>query len=323
MNRRTRHPLVAIMLFLIGCLAAPFCAAFPERPVRIIVPFPPGGGSDTLARVLVRELQKLWEQSVVIENRGGAQGSIGTAYGLKQPADGYTITMAIQGTLVINPHLQGKDVGFDVRKDLVPVVRATEQLYVVVSKLDLPVRSLQELVDLAKQRSGKVSLGTSASGPELVGELFKQTSGIQLINVPFNGGGPATQAILGGHVDLLISNPSGVMPHILSGKVRGVAVLGNTRIALIPDVASAAEQNFPALSDIPEWYGFIAPAATPEAIVKKLNADFTTVLRDPEVQKLIRASGPAPSPSTPEAFGRQILADYERWGKVVQAAGKR
>jgi tripartite-type tricarboxylate transporter receptor subunit TctC len=314
--------LIAVLLAC-ACLAAlpQHAAAFPERPIRMIVPFPPGGGSDTLARILARKLQEIWGQSVVVENKGGAQGSIGTAYGLKFPPDGYAITLAVHGALAINPHLQGKDVGFDVRKDMIGLVRATEQSFVMVARLDLPVKTLKELVDLAKQRPGKLTLGTSASGPQLVGELFKQTTGTDLLNVPYNGGGPATQAILGGHVDLLISNPGGIMQHIQSGKVRGVAVLGAERNPLIPDVPSALEQNFVALSDIPEWYGFMVPAGTPATIVRKLNADFVAALNDPQVQKSIRAAGTTPSPSTPEEFSKQILFDYERWGNVVKAAG--
>ena len=295
--------------------------AFPSKPVRLIVPFPPGGGSDTVARIMAKKLQEIWGQPVVIENKGGAQGSIGTAYGVKQPADGYAITLVVQGSLAINPHTQGKDAGFDVHKDMIPLVRVTEQSYVMVSRLDLPVNNLRELVELAKREPGKLSLGTSASGPQVVGELFKQTSGISLLNVPYNGGGPATQAILGGHVDLLISNPGGVMQHIRSGKVRGIAVLGNARNPQIPDVASALEQKFTDLSDIPEWYGFVLPAGTPPAIVSKLNADFVAALKDTEVQERIRAGGTAPSPSTPEEFAKQIYADYERWGTVVKSAG--
>lgn len=309
---------LACMMFAVLPVRA---EAFPSKPVRIVVPFPPGGGSDTVARVIGKKLQEMWGQSVIIENKGGAQGSIGTAYGVKLPPDGYAITLVVQGALAINPHLQGKDVGFDVQKDMIPLVRATEQAYVMVSRVDLPVNNLRELVELAKRTPGKLSLGTSASGPQLVGELLKQTTGIDLLNVPYNGGGPATQAILGGHVDLLISNPGGVMQHIRSGRVRGIAVLGDARNPQIPDVANALEQKFVQLSDIPEWYGFVLPAGTPSVIVRKLNADFVTALKDPDVQERIRAGGATPSPSTPEEFAKQISVDYARWGNVIKSAG--
>lgn len=312
----------AVALCLTAAMSsAPAFAAFPEKPVKIVVPFPPGGGSDTLARILSKRLSEMWGQGVVIENKGGAQGSIGTAYGLKQPADGYTVTLVVQGALALNPHMYGKDNGFDAITDLVAVVRATEQSYVMVSRTGLPLKDLKAVVEMAREKPGKLTLGTSASGPQLVGELFKMTTGTNMLHVPYKGGGPASLAIIAGEVDLMISNPTGVIQQIKAGKVHPIAVLGSERIALIPDVPSALEQGFPALSDIPEWYGFVVPAGTPKAIVDKLNADFVAVLKDPEVQKSIRSNGTTPSPSTPEEFGRQIAADYERWGKVVRASG--
>lgn len=316
--------LAASVLGAIAWLGAPLplaLAAFPDKTVKIVVPFPPGGGSDSLARILARKLQEIWGQPVVIENKGGAQGNIGTAYGVKQPPDGYTITLVVQGSLAISPHMYGKDVGFEVPKDFVAVVRGTEQSYVMVSRLGLPVKDLADLVRLAKERPGKLTIGTSASGPQLVGELFKSKTGSDMLHVPYKGGGPASLAILSGEVDVLISNPAGVVQQIKSKRVNPIAVLGNERNELIPDVSTAKEQNFPALADIPEWYGFVAPAGTPKAIVDKLNADFITALKDPEVQKSVRSNGATPSPSTPQEFAAQIMADYERWGVMVKAAG--
>ena len=318
MNART---LIALLISLLGVAATPALAAFPEKPVKIVVPFPPGGGSDTLARILSRRLSEVWGQPVVIENKGGAQGSIGTAYGLKQPADGYTVTLVVQGALALNPHMYGKDNGFDAITDLVAVVRATEQSYVMVSRNGLPLKDLTAVVDLAKEKPGKLTLGTSASGPQLVGELFKMTSGIDMLHVPYKGGGPASLAIIAGEVDLMISNPTGVVQQIKGGKVHPIAVLGAERNALIPEVPTALEQGFTALADIPEWYGFVVPAGTPKAIVDKLNADFVTVLKEPETQKSIRSNGTSPSPSTPAEFSKQIADDYERWGKIVKASG--
>ena len=318
MVERIRNWLLLACILGVSTLAA---AAFPDKPVKLVVPFPPGGGSDTLARILAKKLQEIWGQPVVIENKGGAQGNIGTAYGVKQAPDGYTVTLVVQGALAISPHMYGKDVGFDVQKDMLAVVRATEQSYVMVSRLGLPVKNLQELVQLAKEQPGKLTIGTSASGPQLVGELFKSTTGTDLLHVPYKGGGPASLAILSGEVDVLISNPTGVIQYIKAGKVNPIAVLGTDRNELIPEVSTAKEQNFPQLADIPEWYGFVVPAGTPAAIINKLNADFIAALKDPDVQKTIRSGGTTPSPSTPEEFWSQILKDYERWGKLVRAAG--
>jgi tripartite-type tricarboxylate transporter receptor subunit TctC len=311
-----------IVLACIALAMSPVQAAgFPDKPVKMIVPFPPGGGSDTLARIVNKKLQEIWGQPVVVENRGGAQGSVGTAYGIKQPADGYTITLIVHGAMAINPHMYDKGVGYDVLKDFQAVARGTEQSYVMVARPGLPVKSLKDVEELAKKEPGKLTFGTSGAGPQLVGELFKLTTNSNLLHIPYKGAGPASMAILGGEVDLLISNPTSVVQHVKAGKLRGIAILGRDRNDLMPDVPSALEQNYPALSDIPEWYGFAVPAGTPEPIVRKLNADFVAALNDPEVQKSIRALGTMPSPSTPEEFTKQIRNDYERWGQVVKAAG--
>lgn len=294
-------------------------AAYPDRPVRLIVPFPPGGGSDTLARTLQKKLQDQLGQPVIIENRGGAQGSIGTAYGIHQAPDGYTITLIVQGAMAINPFIYS-DVGYDVLKDFAPVVRATEQAYVLVARPNLPIDSLKQLEDAARAQPGKITFATSGAGPQLVGELFKLTTKTDLLHVPYKGAGPASTALLAGDVDLQISNPTSVVQNVKAGKAKGIAVLGRERNPEIPDVPSAVEAGYPAL-DVPEWYGFAVPVGTPAAIVNKLNADFVAVLKDPEVQKSIRAHGTAPSPSTPEEFAEQIRKDYDRWGKVAKQAG--
>ena len=314
--------LIRILVACLALMVAPgyALAAFPDKPVRLIVPFPPGGGSDTLARILTKKLAEIWGQPVVIENRGGAQGGLGTAVGLKAPPDGYTVTLVVHGALAINPHIYS-DPGYDVLKDVAAVSRGTEQAYVLVANPNLPVKTLKELADLAKSKPGVLTFATSGAGPQLVGELFKLTTGTNLLHVPYKGAGPASVALLAGDVDLMISNPTSVVQHVKSGKFRAIAVLGSQRSEALPDVPSALEQGYPALSDIPEWYGFAVPAGTPEAIINTLNAGFVAALKDPEVQKSIRALGTTPSPSTPQEFAAQIRNDYERWGKVVKEAG--
>lgn len=313
--------LVALLLACVA-LATPVAgaAAFPEKPVRLIVPFPPGGGSDTLARILARKLLEIWGQPLVIDNRGGAQGSVGTAMGAKATPDGYTIVLIVQGAMAINPHTYD-NVGYDVLKDFAPVVRATEQSYVLSANPNVPAKTMKDVEELARQKPGKFTFATSGAGPQLVGELFKLTTKTNLLHVPYKGAGPASLAVLAGETDFMISNPTSVVQHIKAGKLRGIAVLGKDRNEQIPEVPNAVESGYPDLSDIPEWYGFAAPAGTPEPIVRKLNADFVAALNDPEVQKSIRALGTTPSPSTPEEFAKQIRVDYERWGKVVKAAG--
>lgn len=310
-----------LLTLALACAATLASAAtFPDKPVRLIVPFPPGGGSDTLARIMAKKMQDIWGQPLIVDNRGGAQGSVGTAMGAKAPPDGYTIVLIVHGAMAINPHTYD-NVGYDVLKDFAPIVRGTEQSYVLVANPNVPVKTLKDVEELAKAKPGKLTFATSGAGPQLVGELFKLTTKTNLLHVPYKGAGPASVAVLAGETDFLISNPTSVVQHVKAGKLRGIAVLGKERNEQIPDVPSALEAGYPALSDIPEWYGFAAPAGTPEPIIAKLNADFVTALNDPEVQKQIRALGTTPSPSTPEEFAKQIKYDYERWGRVVKAAG--
>jgi tripartite-type tricarboxylate transporter receptor subunit TctC len=293
---------------------------FPDKPVRLVVPFPPGGGSDALARILSKKMPEIWSQPLVVDNRGGTQGSLGTASGIKAPADGYTITLIVHGAMAINPFIY-QSVGYDVTKDFAPVIRATEQSYILVANPKVPVNNLKELEALAKRQPGKLTFATSGAGPQLVGELFKLTTKTHLLHVPYKGAGPAVLAVLAGETDFMISNPTAVVPHLKAGKLKGIAVLGKARNDAIPDVPHALEAGYPALSDIPEWYGFAVPAGTPAAIVNKLNADFARALNSPDVQAAIRGLGTTPSPSTPDEFARQIAFDYERWGRVVREAG--
>lgn len=295
-------------------------AAYPDKPVRFIVPFPPGGGTDGLARILGAKLSTLWGQQVLVDNRAGAQGNIGTALGVKAPPDGYTLIFAHQGVLTINPHMYDK-IGFDPLKDLMPVTRTTEQPFVVVVNPALAARSLKELTELAKAAPGKLSFASSSSGPQMTGEMYKLASSTQLLHVTYKGAGPALVDVLAGHVDVMFANPSSVAAHVKTGKLRALAVFGKHRLEALPDVPTAQEAGYPQLSETPEWYGVAVPLGTPAAIVSQLNADIHSALSAPEVDKTIRALGLSPSPSTPEDFARQIQRDHEAWGKVVKASG--
>jgi len=312
---------LSILVFVcLGLFSFPSVAAeFPEKPVRLIVAFPPGGGSDSLTRIVAHKLQDIWGQSVVIENRSGAQGGIGTAAAAKAHPDGYSVGVVVQGTLAINPHVYG-NVGYDPIKDFAPVVRATEQAFVLTAHPDVAAKTLDDVIALAKEKPGSLTYGTSGAGPKVVGEYMKLMTKTNLLEVPYNGSGPAVIAILAGQTDFMISNPASVLEHIKAGKLRGIAVLGSERMKQIPDVPSALESGYPELSDIPEWYGFAVPAGTPQRVVDKLNKDFVTALKDPKVQQSIEALGMGVSPSTPEEFAKQIETDYERWGKVVKEA---
>ena len=312
-----------LLFVLLASLLAATAGAqerYPDKSVRFIVPFPPGGGTDALARILSQKLSELWGQPVVVDNRSGAQGNVGTAAGAKAAPDGYTITLAHQGALVINPHMY-KDTGFDTLKDFAPVARATEMAFLGVAGPNIPVTNLRELAQYAKQNPGKVTFASSSAGPHIVGELFKQSTGTNMIHVPYKGGGPAVTDLLGGHVDVMFGNPTSLVPHVKSGKLKGLGVMDSKRNPSLPDVPTAKELDLPELSNVIEWYGVAVPAATPKPIIAKLSADIIRVINMPDVREKLAQLGQNPSPADPDEFGRMIQAEYERWRKVVSAAG--
>lgn len=295
-------------------------SAYPARPVRLIVPFPPGGGTDALARILAAELAKSWPHPLIVDNRAGAQGNIGTAAAIKAPPDGYTLVFCHQGVLTVNAHMYAS-IGFDPRTDLVPVLRATEQPFVLVAHPSLPAQSLRELTELAKRQPGKLTFASSSSGPQMAGEMYKMAAGVDLLHIPYKGAAPAVTDLLGGQVNLMFANPTAVAPHVRAGKLRAIAVFGKRRTDVLPDTPTAVEAGYPQLGEFPEWYGLAVPVGTPAAIVRQLETDFTRTLNTPDVQKALRDLGLSPAPLGGEEFGRQIRRDYEAWGKVVKASG--
>ncbi|MCC6535841.1 MAG: tripartite tricarboxylate transporter substrate binding protein [Burkholderiales bacterium] len=309
---------------LLCCAAAAMPAqvqaqSFPERPIRFIVPFPPGGGTDTFARAVGAKLTQAWSQQIIIDNRGGAQGNIGTALGAKAAPDGYTITLAFVGTLAINPHLYSNP-GFDTRRDFTAVSRGTDENWLLVIHPSVGVSSVKDLAALAKQQPGKLTYASPSSAGQLLAELFKLTTGTDILHIPYKGAGPATIDLVAGNVHMMFPNPTGPMPHIKSGRLRALMVIGPKRFDELPDVPAAAEAGFPELN-LTGWYGIVAPAATPRAIVAKLNAGVVDALKSADLVKRMRAAGQHPSPSTSDEFNQQIRTDLERWAKIVKATG--
>jgi tripartite-type tricarboxylate transporter receptor subunit TctC len=313
--------LVGAALLLSACVATPCLAAdYPEKSVRFIVPFPPGGGTDALARILAGKLTESWGQQVIIDNRGGAQGSLGTALGAKAVPDGYTILLGHSGSLVINPHMYDNP-GYDTLKDFAPVTRGTEMPYVLVVHPSVPAKSMNELAQLAKAHPGKLTFASTSAGPQLMGELFRLMTKSEMTHVPYKGAGPAVIDLLGGHVGIMFTVPTSVNPHIRGGKLRALAVSGAKREESLPDIPTMTEAGFKDFGDAREWYGIVVPSGTPADAIGKLNTAMVRALNAPDVHKRLQPLAQKPVPGTATEFGDYIRAQYLLWGKVVKATG--
>ena len=313
---------LGIFASLAPCVEAASADAYPTRPIRWIVPAPPGGGTDAVSRIMAPKVTEIFKQQIVVDNRGGVQGSIATALVAKAPPDGYTILFAFSGPLAVNPHVF-REVGYDALKNFAGLTRYTQQPMIMTAHPSLPATSLKDLAAYARQNPGKVTFASSASLQHLGGELFKLAAGVNMIHVPYKGAGPAVLDLLGGNVNTMISNPTSIVPHVKTGKLRALGVMGGTRIDALGDVPTAVEMGFKEFGNVIEWYGMVAPAGTPRSIVRKLNETLVQVLGMPDVQERIRALGMTPSPSTPEELDKQIRADYALWGKVARSANVR
>jgi tripartite-type tricarboxylate transporter receptor subunit TctC len=294
--------------------------SYPNRPVRLIAPSSPGSGVDFVSRVVAQPLSAELGQQVIVDNRAGAQGNIGTAAGAKAAPDGYTITFAHQGALVINPHLY-RDPGYDTLRDFAPVARTTEMAFIAVAHPSVPVANLRELAQHARQHPGKLTFASTSAGPHIVGELFKQATGTDLVHVPYKGAGPAINDLLGGQVHLMFSNPTSTVPHVKSGKLRALGVMDAKRNPSLPDVPTALEAGLPELSNVIEWYGVVVPAATPPGIVQRLSGAVLRVMAAPDVVERVTQIGQTPSPAGAEQFAQLIREDHARWQRVVKTSG--
>lgn len=314
--------LLKTLVLTIAFAAPPGFAAdgYPERPIRFIVPLPAGGALDTTARILGAKLTEILGQQIVIDNRSGAQGNIAMALGARAAPNGYTITLGFAGSLAINPHLYSNP-GFDTFKDFAAVSRTIELPYILVVNPSVPVKTMKELVLLARQNPGKLTFASSSSTSQLAGELFKLATGANMVHVPYGGAAPASIALLAGEVNTIFILAPAVLPHINSGKLRAVTVLSNKRSEVMPDVPIALEAGYPELSNVYEWHGVVAPASTPREAIMKLNAAIVRALNSPDVLKRIHSVGLTAAPSTPAEFAAYIRADYDRWGKVVKESG--
>ena len=309
---------------LLAALSLAACALahaqpYPSRPVRIVVPFPPGGPTDIVARLVSQKMTEGLKQPVVVENRAGAGGVLGTEFVAKAPADGYTLLMGTIGGLAVSMSLL-PDRGYDTLRDFAPITQAVNVTSILVTHPSVPVKSVQELLALARAHPGKLNYGSSGGGTvtHLAGELLKLMGGVNIIHVPYKGGAPALTAILSGEVDLTYENSLIIVPHIKSGKVRALGVTGAQRSKLLPDLPSIAEA-LPGYG-ASGWYGLLAPAATPKDVLARLNAEAVKALRSPDVAERLSGQGAEPAPGSPGDFAAFIRAEIDKWSKVVKAA---
>lgn len=305
-------------------LAAPWLHAqpYPSRPVRLVVPFPPGGAVDIVGRTLGAELAAALGQPFVIDNRSGAAGVIGTEYVARAAPDGYTL-LAVSSGHATNPTMFPK-IPFNTERDFAPISLVASSSYMLATHPSMPARSVRELIALAKSRPRQLDFagGSTGSLPHLSGELFKLMAGVQMTYVSYKGSAQVTVAVLGGEVPLMFSNMLAIMPFVQSGRLRALGVTSLKRVAGAPEVPTIAESGLPGY-EVAGWYGLLAPAATPRDIVARLSAQVGVAMRAPDVVKRYTSEGADPVGSTPELFAEVIARDIVKWARVIRAAGAR
>lgn len=304
---------------LLALAAASAGAAYPERAIHIIVPYPPGGLTDAVARQVGKSLSDRVRQPVVIENVGGGGGNIGAARAARSPADGYTLYIGNNATVGINTLIY-KQLPFDPIKDLAPIALVAESQTVLVVHPSLPVKNVAELVAYAKARPGQLNFGSTGTGglSHLAGEMLTSSAGIQMTHIPYKGTGPALTDLLAGQIQLMFNDT--VIPHIKSGKLRALAVTGNSRWAQLPDVPTLAELGVAGYETY-NWFGILAPAGTPADVVAFLNRELVAVMKDPAMREWMQSRGAEAVSGSTDEFAAYIRKDLEKWSRVVKRVG--
>jgi tripartite-type tricarboxylate transporter receptor subunit TctC len=325
MLRLSSHELRAVVLAVAVAfgVVAPFAtgqSTYPTKPVRLVVPFPAGGTTDIIARATAQKLSEAWGQQVIVDNRPGAGGNVGSELVAKSAPDGYTLLMGTVGTHAINPSLYAK-MPYDHVKDFAPVILVAGVPNVLVVNPELPVKSVPELIAYAKASPGKLNFASSGNGTSihLSGELFKAMTGVQMTHVPYKGSAPALTDLVGGQVQLMFDNLPSSLAFIKAGKLRALAVTSTARAAALPDVPTVADfvPGFEASS----WFGILAPAGTPPAIIAKINGEVTKWLATPEAKDKLTAQGANAAGGSPQDFAKHIQAETAKWAKVVKDSG--
>ena len=313
------------------CVACLACAAaspasaqapWPNKPIRFILPFPPGGGTDTMGRAIGGRLGEGLGQQIIIDNRGGGGANIGAELAAKSPPDGYTLFM-MTGTHTVNYSLY-KSLGYNVLKDFAPVTRLGGTAYVVVVHPSIPAKTVKELVALAKARPGEITHSSSGtgSGPHLAGELFKSLTGTKMLHIPYKGGGPSVIALVGGEASVGFTTTPSCIAQIQAGRLRGLAVSSAQRSPYLPELPTVAEAGVPGY-ETTAWYGMAVPTGTPAEVITRLNAEAAKALTFPDVKSRLDSTGMVPQSSTPEQLGQHIQQEVAKWGKIVKALNLR
>lgn len=317
------HPFMVALCgaALLGWGAVAAAQNYPSKPVRFVIPFAPGGSTDTLARAMGGKLSELLNQQVVIDNRPGANGDIGTSIVARAVPDGYTIVLGYIANFGIGPSLYDK-MPYDPVKDFAPITQVAGASNILVIHPSLPAKNFKEFIAYSKANPKKVTFASAsvASVGHLTGELLNDLAGIDMVHVPYKGSGQAISDLVGGHIKVMISGMASTLPHVKSGKLRGIATTGARRTPATPDLPTIAESGFPGF-EATSWFGVLAPAGTPRPVVARLNKDIIRALQDPAVAKRLADVGFEITTGTPEQFAAYIQAEIKKWAKVVKASG--
>jgi tripartite-type tricarboxylate transporter receptor subunit TctC len=308
-------------LLAMMCAASAFAQQFPTKSIRLVVPFPPGGFSDTFARVIGNEMAKSWGQQVVVDNRTGAGGVIGSEIVAKAPPDGYTLVMGTIGTHAVNATLFPK-LPYDPVRDFTAVAFVVEAEGLLVVHPSIPVKTTKELIALARQKPGELTYASAGAGTtsHLAGELFKTMAKVNVVHIPYKGNAPAITEMISGQTSMLFATLPTVLPQVQANRLRAIAVLGGKRSQALPSVPTLAESGLPGF-EVNNWTGILAPAGTPAAIVTRLNAEANRVMALPEVQARLPKEGLRHVAMTPQQFGDFVRSEKDKWGPIVKATG--
>lgn len=312
---------VLALLLLVGVASSVMAAEYPTRPIRFVVPYSPGGTTDVLARIVGQKLAETWHQQVVVDNRAGANGNIGSDIVAKATPDGYTILLGTSGSNAVNPTLYTR-MPYDAKRDLVLIAMVASTANILLAGPRFAGNSLKDLLALAKSRPGKVTYGSAGVGSvlHLSGELLKTMAGVDIVHVPYKGTGPSLTDVMGGQIDTVFSNLPAIVPLVQSGKLKGLAVTTAKRAPALPNVPTMIEGGV-AGYDVSSWFGVFVPAKTPKAVVTKINAEVAKILKTPETNEKLLGLGADPLFKTPAEANKYFHDEIDKWARVVKASG--